>query len=146
MHLLDMATCGHVAMLAAALLVSRAHTAGVAPDIALPYHYGKSIGLSRPSLPVDSVRIKSTSGGAPSPVCSDDASCQALCPTADITSAQPPLSDAQAQQQVFTHFDTSPHARCISGGHSPRYMVQCEFAHALYNTVIRPLLSTPLLC
>ena len=95
-----MATCLHVAMLAAALL-GRAHTADVAPDISSPYKYGRPSAPQKPHLSSGSLRIQSTSGGSPSPVCSDDASCQALCPTADITAAQPSLSDAQVQQQVL---------------------------------------------
>ena len=96
-----MAACLHVAMLAAALVIVEAHTAGVAPDIASPYEYGGTSASHRPYASTGLLRIQSTSGGSSSPVCSDDASCQALCPIADITAAQPSLSDAQVQQQVF---------------------------------------------
>lgn len=45
--------------------------------------------------------IQSATAATSGPTCNGDSQCQALCPTADFTKAQPALTAAAVQQQVW---------------------------------------------
>ena len=89
-------------LLAVLVLVFISTTAILATPatIGIAYYHG-SLKSHYASVPESgSVRIQSTSTASQAPPCNSDASCQALCPTQDITAQQPALSTMTVQQQV----------------------------------------------
>jgi hypothetical protein len=94
----------HIMVLVATALTSTAVSAQQVPALGPTYHHGKSSGGIQAVSATETLRIQSVSSTAQAPVCDSDASCQALCPTDDITTQQPALSDAAVAQQVrFRH-------------------------------------------
>ena len=90
----------HIVVLLATALTSTAVSAQQAPALGPTYHYGKILGAIQAVAATGTLRIQSVSSTTQAPVCNSDASCQALCPTDDITAQQPALSDAAVAQQV----------------------------------------------
>lgn len=93
----------YIVVLVASIISSRAGTADLAPLLGSAYYHGTPSTADKATSDTGSVRIQSASGASQTSPCNSDASCQVLCPTSDITAAQPPLSTTAAQQQVLFH-------------------------------------------
>ena len=99
----------HISVLVVTSVIMRS-ALGRSPTIGAAYHHGDLMAGTAPVPESGSVRIQSTSTASQAPPCSSDATCQALCPTEDITVQQPSLSTITVQQQV----DYSLHHHCYT--------------------------------
>ena len=89
----------HISVLVA-IIVSMNTVLARPPTIGAAYHHGGLMAVTAPLPESGSVRIQSTSTVSQTLPCSSDASCQALCPTEDITAQQPALSTVTVHHQV----------------------------------------------